>query len=224
MSAAVPAPILAALLAALRRQLVAGAGRADAVGDEIARLLAALDRLPAVPGPAAASYHPVRALLPAALVPLRRTVPDLAALLAGHGDSLPWRYGYAPRADAPGLETAMGWAELVGPAAPFASDEICLGLTLIGPRRHYLPHRHPAVELYRVLAGTAEWSGPDGTRKLPPGAFVLHPSEAVHAMRTGDAPLLALYAWSGDVVSPSVWTDPPALAPLDRTEDDDARA
>lgn len=220
MSATVPAPVLVALLAALRRHLAAGAGRADAVGAEIARLLAALDRLPAAPGPAAASYHPVRALLPAALVPLRRTAPDLAALLAGHGGALPWRYGYAPRADAPGLETAMGWAELVGPVAPFASDAVCLGLTLIGPRRHYLPHRHPAVELYRVLAGTADWSGPDGTRRLPPGAFVLHPSGAEHAMRTGDAPLLALYTWSGDVVSPSVW----ARSPAERTEDENARA
>ncbi|MEO0035333.1 MAG: hypothetical protein RLZZ501_1356, partial [Pseudomonadota bacterium] len=116
MSATVPAPILVALLAALRRQLAAGAGRADGVGEEIGRLLAALDRLPAAPRIAAAPGHPVRAHLPAALVPLRRTTPDLAALLAGHGEALPWRYGYAPRADAPGLETAMGWAELVGPA------------------------------------------------------------------------------------------------------------
>jgi hypothetical protein len=56
----------------------------------------------------------------------------------------------------------------------------------------------PAVELYLVLGGTAEWQrGDEPWRRRPPGAFILHPSRIGHAMRTLEEPLLALYAWHG---------------------------
>lgn len=198
---------------ALRRQLATGAGRDDAIGAEIHRVTAALDALDPTPRPAAATGHPLLRHLPAAWNALQTEAPDLAALLERDGPALPWRYGYAPRPDAPGLEAAMGWAEIVGPAAPFQSDQICLGLTLIGPHHHYLPHRHPAVELYRVLTGTAAWSGPTGSGPQPPGSFILHRSNAVHAMQTGEETLLALYSWSGDILSPSVWAGETAFSP-----------
>jgi hypothetical protein len=136
------------------------------------------------------------------LAGLDRDAPDIAAALRPLAEGLPWRYSYAARADAPELHLNMGWAECVGPAAPFRSDEVCLGLTLIGPHTHYPAHRHPAVEFYHVLTGAAVWSG----HLRPPGAYILHESNQEHAMRTGEAPLLALYTWTGDVVSPSVWS------------------
>ncbi|CCG08623.1 dimethylsulfonioproprionate lyase family protein [Pararhodospirillum photometricum] len=202
------AVLLRQLLALLWRHLRAGRGRGDAVAAEIQRIEAGLDHVGNSPRPWPQSPSPLGPILDAALADVGD--PDLAGVLRIIGPHLPWRYGYAPRSDAPGLENRMGWAELVGPEAPFLSSSICLGLTVIGPNTHYLPHRHPAVEVYLVLAGHALWWGEGLTTEPPPGAFILHPSQAVHAMRTGTEPLLALYTWSGDIQSPSVWAESPA--------------
>jgi mannose-6-phosphate isomerase-like protein (cupin superfamily) len=133
------------------------------------------------------------------------SAPEVAAALRPIAAQLPWRYGYAPRGDVPGLDNAMGWAELVGPAAPILSREVCFGLTLIGPHTHYPPHRHPAVELYRIVVGHPHWTVGETTSVRSPGTAILHEANVVHAMRTEDAPLLAIYSWTGDVETPSAW-------------------
>jgi hypothetical protein len=194
---------MSADLSALVRRLRARLARAEgAAGEEATRVQTLLDRASTQPAPYAATAHPLVRHLPATLAALDRDAPDIAAALRPLSEGLPWRYGYEASADLPDLHLNMGWAEFVGPAAPFRSDDVCLGLTLIGPHTHYAAHRHPAVELYHVLTGATEWSG----RKRPPGAFILHESNEEHAMRTGDEPLLALYTWTGDVISPSVWS------------------
>jgi len=190
---------LAELSGRLRGRLVRAEGRA---AEEATRVKTLLDRASIEQAPYVATAHPLVRHLPAALAGLERDAPDIAAVLGPLADGLPWRYGYEASAELPNLHLNMGWAEFVGPAAPFRSDEVCLGLTLIGPHTHYAAHRHPAVELYHVLTGAAQWSG----HPRPPGAFILHESNQEHAMRTGNEPLLALYTWSGDVVSPSVWS------------------
>ena len=135
---------------------------------------------------------------------------DWARALGPIAGRLPWRYGYAPRADAPDLGQRMAWAEIVGPAAPIRSDRVGFGLTFIGRDTFYPPHRHPAVELYGVVSGTALWTLEGETRHRPPGAFVLHRENAEHAMRTAAEPLLAIYSWTGDILSPTVYSDLPA--------------
>jgi hypothetical protein len=190
---------LAEVLKRLRGRLDRAEGRAC---EEATRAQTLLDRASAEQSPYTATAHPLVRHLPAVLAGLDRDAPDIAAVLRPLAHGLPWRYGYEASADLPDLHLNMGWAEFVGPTAPFHSDEVCLGLTLIGPHTHYAAHRHPAVELYHVLTGAAEWSG----QPRPPGAFILHEANQTHAMRTGDEPLLALYTWSGDVVSPSVWS------------------
>jgi quercetin dioxygenase-like cupin family protein len=124
-----------------------------------------------------------------------------------HLDALPWRYSYEPRSDAPDISERMAWAELVGPIAPFHSDKVCLGLTAIGPRLLYPLHYHPAAETYLVVSGTASWTAAGMTRRHPPGTLILHPSNIVHAMETGDEPLLAAYAWTGDVETLSAYQE-----------------
>jgi hypothetical protein len=190
---------LAEVLGRLRGRLVRAEGRA---AEEATRVKTLLDRASSEQASYAATGHPLVRHLPAALAGLDRDAPDIAAVLRPLAKGLPWRYGYEASADRPDLHLNMGWAEFVGPAAPFHSDEVCLGVTLIGPHTDYSAHRHPAVELYHVLTGAAEWSG----HPRAPGAFILHEANRTHAMRTGNEPLLALYTWSGDVFSPSVWS------------------
>jgi len=205
---------LHALLTALRRHFATIPTEDNAAAGEIRHVSALLDRLAGEPLPPQPTGHPLTRHLASVLDLAEISALDLATILRSVAGWLPWRYGYEARSDSPGLEGAMGWAEIVGPLAPFRSDEVCLGLTLIGPRTYYLPHRHPAVELYRVVAGNAAWTNGSSTRVQPPGAAILHTSNAVHAMRTGHEPLLAIYSWTGDVVSPSVWAAPaPATRP-----------
>jgi mannose-6-phosphate isomerase-like protein (cupin superfamily) len=117
-------------------------------------------------------------------------------------DYLPWKYNYEEREDKKDLGSYMGWAELIGPEAPYKSDDFCLGFTLISPYTLYPEHRHPAIELYKVLSGTAEWTLEGATSKRVPGEVILHPSNKIHKMHTYDQTLLALYTWSGnDVVT-----------------------
>ncbi|WP_248404043.1 dimethylsulfonioproprionate lyase family protein [Butyrivibrio fibrisolvens] len=117
-------------------------------------------------------------------------------------DYLPWKYNYEEREDKKDLGSYMGWAELIGPEAPYKSDNFCLGFTLISPYTLYPEHRHPAIELYKVLSGTAEWTLEGATSKRVPGEVILHPSNKIHKMQTYDQTLLALYTWSGnDVVT-----------------------
>ena len=117
-------------------------------------------------------------------------------------DYLPWKYNYEEREDKKDLGSYMGWAELIGPEAPYKSDDFCLGFTLISPYTLYPEHRHPAIELYKVLSGTAEWTLEGATSKRVSGEVILHPSNKIHKMQTYDQTLLALYTWSGnDVVT-----------------------
>lgn len=141
--------------------------------------------------------------LKASLTEAYQTAPDLAQALAECGHDLFWRYGYQPRKDFPGLEQNMAWAELIGPKAYWQSDEICLGLTLIGPSWFYPPHDHPAIELYRVVSGRSEWNLEGKERLCFPKDRIFHPSESVHAMRAFQTPLLAVYSWRGDIVTAS---------------------
>ncbi len=90
--------------------------------------------------------------------------------------------------------------EILGPDGMFADPDIRFGLLFQQARVDYPPHRHAAEELYLVLEGTAGWSV-DGLEPSPqpPGAFVHHAPWRTHAMQTGAEPLLAAWAWTGDI-------------------------
>jgi len=153
------------------------------------------------------SGHGVTRSLSGNLASRNGTVADVLAAFRPLFPALPWRYSYEPRADLPGLENSMAWAELVGPIAPFGSRNVCLGITAIGPRVRYPEHRHPAVETYYVLSGTARWTAAGVTQERVPGSFIVHPSNIVHVMETADEPLIAAYTWSGDVETLSTFAD-----------------
>jgi len=198
------------LIAAIQRRLHQRATVADAIGDEAARVLALLDPLPPLTGAFPPSEHPSTRHLEAAFTAGNGAGDDAtAALLAAIRPvafHLPWRYGYTKRSDAPGLEGNMAWGEIIGPDAPYASERVCLGLTLIGPNTLYPPHRHPAIELYYVVTGEATWTADGVARRNPPHAFILHGSQIVHSMKTHEEPLLAVYTWSGaDIRNSSVY-------------------
>jgi mannose-6-phosphate isomerase-like protein (cupin superfamily) len=200
-------PPILKLFAAIQRRFHQRAAVNDVVGQEAAKVLALLDPLPELAGAFTRCEHPSTRHLDGALAAGESGDAELLAAIRPVALNLPWRYSYATRDDAPGLEENMAFAEIVGPEAPYKCGTVCLGFTLIGPETFYPPHTHPAVELYYVVSGTASWIANGVSSRNPPGAFILHPSQVVHAMQTRQEPLLAVYSWSGaDVKTLSAYT------------------
>jgi mannose-6-phosphate isomerase-like protein (cupin superfamily) len=194
------------LLSALRRGYAHRGLIPDEAGAEALRISALLGELPPLSGVFTRNEHPATRHLCDALAAAGGPAATLLTSIRTVAHDLPWRYSYEQREDAPSLGESIAYAEIIGPDAPYRSTIFCLGLTLIAPESLYPLHRHPAVELYYVLSGTALWSLNNHDRDLPPGEFVLHPSLAAHAMRTRREPLLAAYTWSGDDIhTPSMY-------------------
>jgi hypothetical protein len=168
-----------------------------ALGDAVRQLVDAARAATPRPEFTASRSHDHGALLATALATAGPN--PIAAALADLGKPLAWHYHYPQRDDAPDLATRIGFAELIGPGGALIAPDCRIGFTLMAPHTFYPLHRHPAVELYWVIAGTAEWIAPPSKRLVPPGECILHTTDQPHAMRTRAEPLLALYAWSGDL-------------------------
>jgi hypothetical protein len=122
----------------------------------------------------------------------------LVAALCQAAPLLEWRQTYTAHEVGGRFLQNYGWSEIVGPKGLESSARIACGFLLLGPDTFYPRHRHAAEEFYVPLSGTAQWQQGDAIwRHRGPGALIHHRSDEAHAMRTADAPLLALYLWRG---------------------------
>jgi mannose-6-phosphate isomerase-like protein (cupin superfamily) len=117
------------------------------------------------------------------------------ASLAGH---LPWTDGKFPM---PGpFAERYAYVEIVGPTGVLAHDGFRFGLYLQCSNSFYPSHCHAAEELYFVLSGIAQWRRGDGPFAAQDvGSAIRHRPWEPHAMQTADEPLLAIWAWVGDI-------------------------
>jgi Dimethlysulfonioproprionate lyase len=136
----------------------------------------------------------------------------LAGFLRALQPYLSWtqnpNYRRAP--PAPGFLENYGYAVIAGPdgGAPalVRDPHLAFGVLLLGPRTEYPAHHHPAAELY-VPLGRADWAkgganeGGAEWMSRPPGSVIHHPPNVVHATKTHDIPLAALYLWAGDLAT-----------------------
>ena len=99
------APTFTPAIAALCRHYDRRAKTADALGQELERIL---EHIPAETdialAPPSGAPHPITRHIASALTPKDGRIEGILAPLREVVQVLPWRYGYAPRADAPGLE------------------------------------------------------------------------------------------------------------------------
>ena len=162
-----------------------------------------LPEAPTVPG----RELPVCRFLPNAIeATLDRPSRDMAQALDELRADLIWIQSedYLRSPPSPGFADNYGYAVVAGPpdVAPAlaSSDRLAAGVMMFGPRSCYPLHRHPAIELYYVISGVAEWWRGDGPW-LPkePGALIHHASGVPHAMRTSEEPLIVAYLWKGDL-------------------------
>lgn len=144
----------------------------------------------------AASRSVALAALPAALDGM---LPGaLRKHLSACWESLPWVSDKL--AEAAGIDDTFAFVELVGPDACARVDGLRFGFYLQLPGVLYPAHIHAAEEFYYVLSGDCEWRHNAGEFALqPPASLIHHQPWDLHAMRTRNLPLLAMWIWSGDV-------------------------
>ncbi|MFI5014445.1 MAG: dimethylsulfonioproprionate lyase family protein [Hyphomicrobiales bacterium] len=204
---------IAEALVALTSSLIALVGAADRSPGEpdLREFKRLLERLPTPPDarPAGASPTrlPVLRYLGEAIRPGTAPASPLAAPLLALEPSLAWTQNPNYRRAPPTREFLgnYGYAVIAGPAggapALIHMADLALGLLLLGPKTEYPAHHHPAAEIY-VPLGLAEWKLGDGPwRSRPAGSVIHHRPNVMHATRTKEAPLAALYLWAGDLAT-----------------------
>lgn len=133
----------------------------------------------------------------------------VATALAPLASSLAWiqNPNYTAEAMGRAFVDSYGYSDLIGPRGLVPSEELALGVLLLGPHTTYPPHAHPALEVYYVLGGVAEWRRDDAPWTVrSPGSLIHHPPGLAHATRTGSEPMLALYLWRGHLDKPATLT------------------
>ena len=148
---------------------------------------------------------PVLRHLAAALAGAPAFSAGFVRALAAASPALAWRRSYTEAAVGAAFYDAYGWTELVGLTGPVPGTSLACGVLLLGPGVTYPPHHHEAEEIYVPLSGIADWRHGDAAwAPRQPGEVIHHGSGESHAMRTGAAPLLALYLWrSSDLAQKS---------------------
>lgn len=122
----------------------------------------------------------------------------LARVVAAVAPGLPWyRRPWSAADGGPDDEAAFmdghANAQLVGPRGLEIRDDVTVGLTIMAPGVRYPDHRHPPEEVYVVMS-EGEWRQENDSWFRPgPGGIVHNPPDIVHAMRSGGAPLFALW-------------------------------
>jgi quercetin dioxygenase-like cupin family protein len=144
------------------------------------------------PGPAPARL-PVCDWLPLALAGVDSNRATLAQGLAGISDQLHWKR----RLTADPADTAF-WnghanAMILGPGGLEDRGDIWVGVTLMAPGVRYADHDHPPEEVYLSLGPGEWWNAAMDWNDPGPTGFIYNPPGIAHAMRSGDAPFLALW-------------------------------
>lgn len=104
---------------------------------------------------------------------------------------LPWQQRQEP--DHPTFMAGHANAQIIGPSGLVVSDNLLIGISLLAPHVTYPNHHHPPAEVYLVLT-EGEWRQEDQPWHQPgAGGYVYNQPHVIHAMRSDDKPLLAIW-------------------------------
>jgi dimethylpropiothetin dethiomethylase len=111
---------------------------------------------------------------------------------------LGWTEGELPMPAS--FQGRYAYVTVVGAGTEAPDDRFYFGLYLQAPHTYYPSHWHRAEELYYVLSGTASWQrGSGALTPKPTGSLIHHAPDEPHVMETHGKPLLAMWAWIGDL-------------------------
>jgi quercetin dioxygenase-like cupin family protein len=144
---------------------------------------------------------PVCHHLRAALEHARRQpgpVGALADAFAAIEPQLGWQVRTGRETDAEPFLSSHANATITGSDGLEIRSDVRIGVSLLAPHTRYPDHRHPPEDIYVVLSG-GEWrQGNDPWHEPGIGGLVYNPPNIVHAMRSAEWPLLALwFLWTG---------------------------
>jgi mannose-6-phosphate isomerase-like protein (cupin superfamily) len=150
--------------------------------------------------------HPLMAALDAALDGANGS-PALMESVAALATSGGWYQIYSGGGINATMADFMLARHIVGPKGVLNHDTIRAGIFMLAPNFEYLMHDHKALEIYYIHSGIIDvQNGVDAEpRTLGPGEYSVTPSEVPHALKTGDAPVLILFIWTGDTAAPIWW-------------------
>jgi len=125
-----------------------------------------------------------------------RTTDDLVSIQNALGTLLPhltWMNRQARAGQDSAFVERHRHAMIAGPGGLFECSTLTLGLALMLPKTCYPYHQHPPAEFYLVLS-PGEWYREEAGWWSPgPGGLVFNAPSCVHAMRSTNVPLLALW-------------------------------
>lgn len=110
------------------------------------------------------------------------------------------RLSSGPHASA-NFATSHANAMIAGPGGLEERDDLWLGVSLLAPHVRYPDHTHPPEETYLVLSEGDFMQGADNWFTPGVGGSFYNPPGILHAMRSGDAPLLAIWALLPDQIA-----------------------
>ena len=151
---------------------------------------------PRRPEPPPACTHLHRALDDAAASPAPAAA--LAEALAAIEPQLCWQRRPGAE-DVPGnFADGHANATIVGDGGLELRGDVRIGVSLLAPHVTYPDHRHPPEELYAVLSPGSWRQDARPWHEPGPGGVVYNQPNVVHAMRSANAPLLAVWClWAG---------------------------
>ena len=177
------------------------------VGVAAERMFSALQTRPAWTGQPGTSQLPVCRHLPTALEHARRQsgfVGALADAFAVIEPQLKWKVRAGTEAQGEPFLSGHANATIIGPGGTGPEGleirhDVLIGVSLMAPHTRYPDHRHPPEEIYIVLS-SGQWRQASNPWHEPGiGGLVYNPPNIVHAMRSTEQPLLALWF---------LWTEP----------------
>jgi len=124
---------------------------------------------------------------------------EIGERFAGVVDRLRWSQNpnYTEANSSRSFLDGYAYAGFSGPDAPLLCAVPRGGLVLLGPQVTYPSHHHAPKEVYLVLTPGAQWCLDEGEWfDVEAGDLLFHDSWQMHAMRTGDQPLLAFAGWT----------------------------
>jgi hypothetical protein len=160
------------------------------------RMFLALRTPPTQAAPPATARLPVCRHLPAALEHARRqpgAVGALADAFAVIEPQLNWKVRAGAETHGEQFLRGHANAAITGSEGLEIRHDVWIGVSLMAPHTRYPDHRHPPEEIYVVLSD-GQWRQADNPWHEPGiGGLVYNPSNTVHAMRSAERPLLALW-------------------------------
>jgi quercetin dioxygenase-like cupin family protein len=121
---------------------------------------------------------PVRALADAFAVIERQLEWKVRSGAEAHGE--PFLNGHAN-------------ATIIGSEGLEIRGDVRIGVSLLAPQTRYPDHRHPPEEIYVVLSDGQWRQAGDPWHEPGIGGLVYNPPNVVHAMRSAEMPLLAVW-------------------------------